>query len=432
MKKKSLILATCAALALVLALAGAAIASRGDVEQAQSKPPCKTDKLNATAPYPSSYSYIQNSSGGTSGSFTVQSDVKTGPNCTGPPYTFGNGGSNELNVEIIITDIDPPNPDTSPLTDAQKKSLKDSFSFDPSVFTLSLLAGDSYKPDKEISFTFTNNPDIPVGTYDVNIQAKGPNGTGVGPANTTFTIEVKEPVETKVDRSAPTVSIIEPANGSNLLLNDPLHIRFTAIDPDDDGAGTGIIAVKAYIGSCETWQLDITGISVNPTLPVARNVSVMAEANLTASWIGTFSLTAGADDNASHHGSAVANFSVGVNVAPLPPISVAGRQFNAGSTVPIKWQITGSGGAFLPPFADIKAVIIGPPGEVDRVAGEGANFIRWELDASGNAVQYITNYQIPSTLTGNYTVEIRIKDMCGNYIKQGGFTFYASTKGGKQ
>jgi hypothetical protein len=55
---------------------------------------------------------------------------------------------------------------------------------------------------------------------------------------------------------------------------------------------------------------------------------------------GDFTLTVEADQNAGHRGSATVTFTAGTNVAPLPPISVPNRQFNAGSTLPIKFTIT--------------------------------------------------------------------------------------------
>ena len=240
-----------------------------------------------------------------------------------------------------------------------------------------------------------------------------------------------------MDTLPPVVEIINPTSDQKFLLNAPLHVEFTAKDPPQDGAGTGIGAVRASISGCGgSYNVNITDqLTVNPALPQAADITVNAQADLTAGAIGSFTITAEADDQATpevNTGSATANFSVGVNWAVLPPISVPNRQFKTGSTVPIKWSIADANG-FLPPFTNIKITIITPSGSSeDRFAGAGAANIRWDLDESGNATQYITNYQIPETpATGMYTVKILLVDACVGYAEQGTFTFNASTKGGK-
>ena len=91
--------------------------------------------------------------------------------------------------------------------------------------------------------------------------------------------------------------------------------------------------------------------------PQAADVTVTATAQELMTAIGSYTLTAEATDGASHTGSASVNFVVKANVLALPPISVPGRQFKAGSTVPVKWTLTDSNGAFLPPFPSIQAWI---------------------------------------------------------------------------
>ena len=66
----------------------------------------------------------------------------------------------------------------------------------------------------------------------------------------------------------------------------------------------------------------------------------------------------------------------------------------------------------------------------ERVAGSGAANVRWEIDEYGAVTQYITNYAIPAI--GTYRVDILVGDVCGAPALQGGFTFVAASKGGKQ
>ena len=426
MKKKSLLML---GLCMVLTLVGTAMASPPP------KPACGTNSaLGVTALSPSSYSYVQASAGSQVVSFTVSSpSLNINQGCDANlPYVYGNGNSGD-DIEVTVSVGTVTNFDGSPLTltAAELTALKGAFSFSPASFILA----DPGTGSQGVTLTFTNTSVVPVGKYDVVIDVKPETGVGVGDTTKTFTVEVTAPQLVILDTRAPDVTITSPTG--NFLLNDSVHVQFTAVDPPENGAGTGVHAIRASITGCgDVFNQDISGnLSISPSLPVAADVTVTAQEDITAVWIGVLTLNAEADDAATpaiHTGSDTSTLTVGVGVTALPPISVAGRQFKAGSTVPIKWKVTGSGGALLPPFADITATVTTPTGGIiNYVAGEGADSIRWELDETGNALQYIANYQIPSTGVGIYTVKIYVNDVCGNPAKQGEFTFYASTKGGK-
>ncbi len=431
--KKSLILATCVALALVLGLAGVGMTTK------PADPPCGTfGPLTVTNYAPKSCSYQQNVGGSTTGSFTVNSPSIDKNNCDtslSPFYGNTKDRPDHIGVSIYLGNVS--NRSDGTLVDLDVlNEFKNAFSFSPNLFDLINPGTGS----QLVAMTFTNDAAIPVGSYDVTIHIDPENGLGVGAADITFEVEVTKPPVVKLDTLPPTVTIASPTDGAKFLLNGSMHVEFTAVDPPENGVGTGVWAMRAAIGSgcSETFQ-DITGnLSFSPNLPfVPADNPATATADITAAWIGSFALKAEADDNATnadgtpniHTGPASTSFTVGVDVVALPPIAVSGRQFKAGETVPIKWKIAGYGGAFLPPFADIKAVIIGPLQNVERVAGDGAAAIRWELDANGNATQYITNYQIPTTaLAGYYTIEIYVKDVCGIPVKQGEFKFFGAAK----
>lgn len=337
-------------------------------------------------------------------------------------YVFGNGES-ESSLDVKVT-VDSITGSASALTEEHQTALKNAFSFDPSEFTLFYPGIGS----KEVALTFAN-VDIPKGTYDVKIHIAPEAGCGVGAADVIFTITVTEP--TAVDTQWPDVQITSPSTGGKFLLHAPINVIFTAKDPLEAGAGTGVTAVRASISGCNgAFSQNIDDLDKDPLPPVGANVLVTAKSTIDANWIGTFALKAEADDAANHTGEASISFSVGVGVSTLPPISVPGRQFKAGSTVPIKWKITDANGFPMEPKAGIKVTVISPSSqEEDRYAGDGAENIRWELDEFGNADQYITNYQINET--GTYTVKISVPDQCGSDAEQGEFTFISSTKGGK-
>lgn len=396
------------------------------------KPPpspsaCKTTgHLTVSTPSPSSYSYVQNALGETSGSFTVFSPTGKQPsNCdTSIGYTFGNTESDTIEVTVKITEVTDVGTGAAVAPEI-KDAVVAAFSLTPDSFELTPPGTGSHS----VSFTFTNSLDIPVGDYDVNIQVKSA-GNGVGTANITFNLEATEP--TAFDTLAPVLAIQSPTKGASIVVNGTLTVSFTANDPEEDGAGTGVTSVAASIASLGgAVDEDITpDLSVDPSLPVPAGITVRTTADIQMTAIGSYSLTAEATDGASHTGYSSESFTVKANMACLPPVSMSGRVFKSGSTVPVKWAFTDANEAFLPPYASIKVAISGPS-TATAVAGSGASNIRWELDSAGNATQYIVNFPIPATATGTYTATISVQDVDGNEAVQGTCTFIVSPKGGK-
>lgn len=403
------------------------------------KPACGTSgALQVTDPDPSSYSYIRTTPGSGAASFTVSSPAVTiNASCDSSlPPVYGNGksvtdedgdgnGANDIDVAISVGTVTVVEPVGDTLTGGET-ALKSAFGFAPSFFNLTNPGTGS----QTVGLTFTNTDQVPEGKYDVTINVDPEAGAGVGAATKTFTVIVSEP--TAVDTLPPDVDILSPVANSKLCLNGNLGVSFTAEDPEEGGAGTGITAVRASIASNGgVFTDDLTdGLLVNPTLPVLAGVTVTATTDYTVTDVGSFVLMAEADDAAAHTGEAVSGYTVALNVNALPPMSVAGRQFKVGSTLPIKWSFTDCEGNLLPAYASVSIDITAPDDSVSmRVAGDGAANIRWELDASGNVLHYITNYPIP--LVGSYTVDVYVNDVDGNPAKQGLLSFIASTKGGK-
>jgi hypothetical protein len=411
---------------LWLALATPAFAAP---QPAQPKPACRTSgPLEMTNISPTSYAYTIGQSGQQAFSFSVTSpDVQVNGNCDASlPPVFGNTDSTSMAYELNVVGIDDDLGEAvDPTTDAAIRAALSAFATAPFQLT-SPLAG-----SQSVNFTFTNSGNIPAGTYDLTVQAK-PDATGVGAATRSFTIQVEE--LQLVDTQAPTVNIIAPTTGTVLKLNESLAVNFTATDPPESGAGTGVTSARSTITSCSgafTYGLT-SSLAITPAPPVAADVAVTATTSV-APWlyVGNFTLTAEADDGAGHTGSAIATFSSGVNVGTLPPISVPNRQFNAGSTLPIKFVLRDGAGELLPPMDGLVVRITAPDATFEeRVAGSGAANVRWESDEYGMVTQYITNYAIPAT--GTYLVEIMVGDVCGAAAKQGSFNFVAASKGGKQ
>jgi hypothetical protein len=398
------------------------------------KPACGTSGAIAVAdPVPASHTYVQGNVGSVTPSLNVSSPpVNFTSSCDSSlDPVFGNGNGADpyvLPFTPSIKSISVLGVPVGAATDALIRGQISAFATAP--FQLTPPGSGS----QTISFTFTNSAAIPAAEYDIEIEVKPETGTGVGTTTKMFVLTVEEPVVVAQDTLPPDVSIQAPTNGQQLKLNQDLAVEFTAQDPLEGGAGTGVTAVRATIGACSgAFELDVSGyLTANPALPVAAAVAVTVTGTADTSLlgVGSFVLTAEADDDADHTGSATQPFTVGLNTGPLPPISVPNRQFKIGSTVPIKWTITDGNGAFLPPITDISIDIVSPTsGTEPRYAGDGATGIRWETDEFGNATQYITNYQIPEV--GTFYVNIFVDDVCGVGAQQGTITFVASTKGGK-
>jgi hypothetical protein len=396
--------------------------------------PCRTNgPFSLQNLTPGTHSYIQNQPGGTNGSFLVSSpSVQINGNCnTGMTPVFGSTGNSTINVSINIGSITSMG---SAVDMTTFNAIAGGFFFSPNPFNL-ILGGTGQSPvlpTQSVNFSFTNNPIVPPGSYDILIRTTSGNGVGAGTA--AFVLTVTEPPPVAVDTQAPLVEIQSPTSAQEIILNGTLNVSFTANDPYEAGAGTGVTSVSARVESAGgTVNEDLTpDLSINPALPISAGITVtsIAEAIMTA--VGAYSLTAEATDGANHTGAASVNFVVKANVIALPPISVPGRQFKAGSTVPVKWTLTDANGAFLPPFPSIQAWIGILPSYTPVFAGDGSSNIRWELDEAGNATQYITNFPIPSSPTsGTYTVQIYVDGVDGVPAYQGSFTFAAASKGGK-
>jgi len=400
--------------------------------------PCKTTGgYSIQNLLPSTFSYVQNQAGSTSGNFTIFSpqNVQTTGGCnTGMTPVFGNTGNSTIAVTI---DIDSITDSTTAIevSSASAAAIKNSFSFNPTAFNL-VLSGTGASPvfpSQNVGFSFTNNAGIAVGSYDIRLRASSA-GTGVGAGAAVFTLTVNEPPLAPIDTQAPLVEIQSPTSSQEIVLNGMLNISFTANDPEEGGAGTGVISMAANIESSGgAVNEDLTSdLSTAPALPVSAGITATSTAAAIMAAVGSYTLNAEATDGASHTGSASVNFIVKLNVTALPPISVPGRQFKAGSTVPVKWTLTDANGAFLPPLPTIQAWIGILPSYSPVFAGDGSSSIRWELDDAGNATHYITNFHIPAAPTSaNYTVQIYVDDIDGVPALQGSFTFPVSSKGGK-
>lgn len=386
---------------------------------------CKTTgNLDAGSPSPSSYTYTVGTSGSTTGSIPLTAPSANTANCNpNLPATFGNTGLTQVTITIYVQSATIAG--TQDGVDASTlAALKAAFVFGNVTLTPGNVGA--------VPFTFTNPPAMAAGSYDIHFKTDA--GGRINDVNASGFV-VTAAVPTAVDTQKPDVAITSPGANSQVSLNGVVNVAFTADDPSENGVGTGVIAVRASISSAggAITNLPIS-VTADPTLPVPAAMTVTATGGGTIPAVGSFRLDAEADDDAGHTGSAATTFSVRVGVTCLPPISIVNRQFNTGSTVPVKWAFIDANSAFVAPYPSIQVVIsaAGVPDTI-AVAGAGSSNVRWDVDAAGNATQYIVNYPVPLTLDGKlYTARLFVADVDGNLAEQGQCTFLsAPAKGGK-
>lgn len=403
----------------MLVVAGMVLNTASPLSALAAKPCGTNGTLNATSI--GKYSYTRNTSGETAAGFLVKSPpLQITGKCDGNvPYVYGNGGCGDsLGVDVQVTGIS--RDDNAPIDKAARDSLTEALLLQPDSFTL----GSPGSGSRQIGVTFSHT-DVPAGTYNITVEIRGSEGCGVGTAHTNYEVTVTEPAN--VDTEAPGVQITSPS-ADNVCLNGMVPVAFTAVDPPQNGAGTGVEVVRAFLES----QGGSVNEDISAMLTFAGGPAVTGSVDLRMTTIGTYKVTAEADDMAEHTGYEVSEpFTVSAHVAALPPLAVVGRQFKVGSTLPIRWTITDCDGNLLPPFASVNIDILyndSANSYETRVTGEAADAIRWELDELGHALHYTTNFTIPAA--GTYGVKVYLTDTDGKDVQQGEtLTFTAAYKG---
>lgn len=409
----------------MLVMAGMVL-NAADALSSSAAKPCGTNGPFAVSSI-AKYSYTRNAVGETTARFQLNSPpIQITDTCdVHVPYVYGNGGCGDF-IGVDITETDISREDNALIDKATRDSLIESLSFHPYSFPLDNPGADS----RQIDMTFSNT-DVAAGTYNITVEIKGPEGCAVDPAHIDYEVTVTDPSD--VDTEAPSVRLTSPS-ADKVCLNGMVPAAITAVDPPQNRAGTGIGAVRTFIESRRgVINEDIsTMLTADPILPVAAGNAVTVSTDHQMTVVGTYTVIAEADDMAGHTGTDFSEpFTVSVNVAALPPMGVVGRKFKVGSTIPIKWTITDCEGNPLPPYASVNIDVLyndsAESSEI-RVAGAGADSIRWQLDEFGNALHYVTDFTIPKA--GTYGVKVYVTDVDGEDVQQGeDLIFTAAYKG---
>jgi hypothetical protein len=284
----------------------------------------------------------------------------------------------------------------------------------------SVVALDNPGAGTAVSGVIINPEGLAPGLYSITIQAqtKSPlgRGLGVGTGFLSFSLLVSEPV--LEDTLPPDVTVVSPSMGYQAKLGETVSFLASAIDPYEDGAGTGIIAMNGEVKSAGGSFTAPLALSVAPRLPVAAGVEVAATSSLALNKVGTYAVTFTAEDDADHIGVGVSSFTVAMDVGFLQPITL-NKVLKSGQTLPIKWAFTDYAGNLLSPDGSVQACV--EPGHVCYSAGTGSGSIGWTLDASGNVTQYLVTHRVGAA--NSYRVDISVGDVDGNRVIQGSYPF---------
>ena len=196
----------------------------------------------------------------------------------------------------------------------------------------------------------------------------------------------------KIDLTPPSISIASPANNSTVIVGSSASLSYACSD-----ALSGVASCTGPVPS---------GGTVNFSTPGAQSFTV----------------------NASDVAGNTASASVSVNVAYrftgfLPPIQnpPVFNSVRAGQSVPVKWQLQNSSGAYIGDLATFTSLTASPiacdssPVSIvgDSVDASGGSSLRY--DAASN--QFVYNWQTPSTASGCWALQLTLKDGTAHLAK---------------
>jgi len=194
-----------------------------------------------------------------------------------------------------------------------------------------------------------------------------------------------------VDNTTPTVTIKVPEDGASYILNQPVSANYSCSDPGTTPSG---VPAENCVG----------------TVPSGSNIDT--------STMGPQSFTVNATDNAGNTATQTVTYSVAYKFSGfLPPLKVKGKQqtpqFKAGSTIPVKFQLTDNNGNYLSTatawiWLDSKE----NKGTSSGRANKDNNF---RYDAASN--QYIFNLSTKGLAKGPHTIYVTLDDGTSYNVK---------------
>lgn len=200
-------------------------------------------------------------------------------------------------------------------------------------------------------------------------------------------------VTVKIDKTAPQISIVTPANGASYVFGANLQAAYTCADP--------LSGVAECIGT-------VASGSVLDTLTVGQNQQ--------------FSVSA--TDVAGNQATATAAYAV--NYAFLgffqpidnyPIINVV----KAGKTIPVKWQVKNSAGEVISDLTTVKSITSGaiacdlaPTSEIGEDAlTTGGTSLRFDFSSQ----QFVYNWETASSWNGCRLLRVELKDSTAHIAK---------------
>jgi uncharacterized protein len=181
---------------------------------------------------------------------------------------------------------------------------------------------------------------------------------------------------------------------------------------------TAPVVVLGGVSNGATYTLGAVPAATCSTTDTATGVAVQATLSITggtANGVGHFTATcSGAKDGAGNIAPAIsASYDVDyVFTGFFTPVSVSGKTFKAGSSVPLKWKLQNAQQTFITSFSSIIAIQVAP----DPTCSAGGEGIAFDASSSGdsglqfegNTFQF--NWQTTGLATGCYAVMVSLDD----------------------
>lgn len=387
------------------------------------KPPCSTHSNMDVTLDPAQLSYTLYSAAAMEGTVTVHSPpVQTNGTCDQTlPYVYGNSANAtdfySMNVALRVTSVlmkieTAEGDDWVEVMESLPAGL---IGIIPSTVTL-------YNPgtgSADADFFF--DPDlidsVAPGEYLVHFQAQA-TGLGVGTGNANLAITIARP--TRVDTLPPEVAIFGITNGLAEKLGKRLDFTSTAMDPYEEGAGTGVTAFRAALRSAGGSFSAGVPLAFDKSFTVPAGETVTGSGSVNVSHVGSYILSVEADDGASHTGSAQAGFSVTAVITWMPPLVGTSKPNTVKSNIVVPWTMADYAGNLLPYNASSELCIVNDSAyKTCFVIGSGKGYLSYD-PLTG---QYKANWK-PSDLgaaAGSYTAQVFIPDVDGTKMLQGSY-----------
>lgn len=214
-------------------------------------------------------------------------------------------------------------------------------------------------------------------TNGMTFTCSATNGAGLTDSKT---------VTVRIDKTAPQISIVTPANGASYVLGAGLQASYTCADP--------VSGVADCIGTVPSGSpLDTLTVGQNQQFTVSATDVAGNQATATAAYAVSY---------------AFLGFFQPIDNYPIINVVKAGR------TIPVKWQVKNAAGEIISDLTTVKGISSGaiacdlaPTSEIsDEALTTGGTSLRFDFASQ----QFVYNWETASAWNGCRLLRVELKD----------------------